>query len=42
MSTNIPGGGTCGAKWVQCGGQGWTGSTCCRSGSTCKLQNDCE
>lgn len=32
----------CGAIWTQCGGQGWTGPTCCQSGSTCKFSNDCE
>lgn len=30
------GGANCAAKWGQCGGQGWTGPTCCQSGSTCK------
>ncbi|PPQ74713.1 hypothetical protein CVT24_003929 [Panaeolus cyanescens] len=30
---------TCSAKWGQCGGQGWTGPTCCQSGSTCQAQN---
>ncbi|KFZ04060.1 hypothetical protein V502_10442 [Pseudogymnoascus sp. VKM F-4520 (FW-2644)] len=30
----------CGAIWTQCGGQGWTGVTCCQSGSTCKFSND--
>ncbi|KAK3669401.1 hypothetical protein LTR78_010706 [Recurvomyces mirabilis] len=25
--------GTCAAKYAQCGGQGWTGATCCVSGS---------
>lgn len=28
--------GTCGAQYSQCGGIGWTGATCCVSGSTCK------
>jgi len=28
------------AKWQQCGGQGWSGSTCCESGSTCSAIND--
>ncbi|KAJ3030138.1 hypothetical protein HDV00_009092 [Rhizophlyctis rosea] len=28
--------GTCAAKYQQCGGQGFTGPTCCESGSTCK------
>ncbi|KAG8972358.1 hypothetical protein FRB90_010234, partial [Tulasnella sp. 427] len=31
--------GTCSAKWGQCGGQGWTGATCCVSGSTCTYSN---
>nr|AWM99276.1 lytic polysaccharide monooxygenase 9 [Rhizophlyctis rosea] len=25
----------CAQKYAQCGGQGWTGATCCVSGSTC-------
>jgi len=29
----------CAAKWGQCGGQGWTGATCCASGSTCQASN---
>ncbi|KAF9052082.1 putative acetylxylan esterase precursor [Panaeolus papilionaceus] len=34
------GGGTnCAAKYGQCGGQGWTGPTCCQSGSTCQAAN---
>ncbi|KAK2811112.1 Endo-1,4-beta-xylanase 2 [Emmonsiellopsis sp. PD_5] len=33
------GGSGCAAKWAQCGGQGWTGATCCVSGSTCKATN---
>ncbi|KFZ20203.1 hypothetical protein V502_03269, partial [Pseudogymnoascus sp. VKM F-4520 (FW-2644)] len=35
-STDVP----CGAQWSQCGGQGWTGTTCCQSGNTCKYSND--
>ncbi|KAJ3034114.1 hypothetical protein HDV00_005435 [Rhizophlyctis rosea] len=31
--------GNCSAKYGQCGGQGFTGPTCCQSGSTCKAQN---
>ncbi|KAG9048577.1 hypothetical protein FS837_012518 [Tulasnella sp. UAMH 9824] len=31
--------GTCSAKWGQCGGQGWSGPTCCQSGSTCTYSN---
>jgi len=34
-----PTGGTCAAIYGQCGGQGWNGSTCCQSGSTCKFSN---
>ncbi|KAJ3044610.1 hypothetical protein HDV00_001536 [Rhizophlyctis rosea] len=29
----------CAAKYGQCGGQGFTGPTCCQSGSTCKSSN---
>ncbi|KAJ3028636.1 hypothetical protein HDV00_010112 [Rhizophlyctis rosea] len=29
----------CAAKYGQCGGQGYTGPTCCQSGSTCKSSN---
>ncbi|KAF6795392.1 glycosyl hydrolase family 11 [Colletotrichum sojae] len=29
----------CAAKWDQCGGSGWSGATCCQSGSTCKSTN---
>ncbi|KAJ7630101.1 glycosyl hydrolases family 11-domain-containing protein [Mycena polygramma] len=32
-------GGACAAHWGQCGGQGWTGATCCASGSTCQAAN---
>ncbi|KAH6914435.1 acetyl xylan esterase [Coprinopsis sp. MPI-PUGE-AT-0042] len=32
--------GNCAAKWGQCGGQGYTGPTCCASGSTCTKSND--
>jgi acetylxylan esterase len=28
----------CAAMWGQCGGQGWTGPTCCSAG-TCKASN---
>ncbi|KAK3319541.1 cutinase-domain-containing protein [Cercophora scortea] len=31
-------GGACSALWGQCGGQGWTGATCCSTG-TCKVSN---
>ncbi|KAJ3034510.1 hypothetical protein HDV00_004975 [Rhizophlyctis rosea] len=33
------GGGNCAAKYGQCGGQGFSGPTCCQSGSTCKVSN---
>jgi hypothetical protein len=36
-STPQPG---CAAQWAQCGGSGWTGPTCCVSGTTCKYSND--
>ncbi|KAK4149508.1 glycoside hydrolase [Chaetomidium leptoderma] len=29
----------CGAVWSQCGGNGFSGPTCCQSGSTCVEQN---
>ncbi|KAJ3040995.1 hypothetical protein HDV00_010067 [Rhizophlyctis rosea] len=29
----------CAAKYGQCGGQGFTGPTCCQGGSTCKVSN---
>ncbi|KAJ7454965.1 glycosyl hydrolases family 11-domain-containing protein, partial [Mycena galericulata] len=32
-------GGTCAAEWAQCGGIGWTGATCCASGTTCQASN---
>jgi len=38
-TTNNPPG-NCAAKWGQCGGNGWTGPTCCQSGSTCTKSND--
>jgi endo-1,4-beta-xylanase len=28
--------------WQQCGGQDWTGSGTCDSGTTCVKQNDCK
>ncbi|KAK4665273.1 putative exoglucanase gh6d [Podospora pseudopauciseta] len=31
-------GGNCAARWAQCGGQGWTGPTCCAQG-TCQASN---
>ncbi|KAI3392787.1 hypothetical protein diail_5178 [Diaporthe ilicicola] len=33
------GGSNCAAKYAQCGGSGWTGATCCASGSTCSATN---
>lgn len=30
------------ARYGQCGGQSYTGSTSCADGSTCTVQNDCE
>ncbi|KAF9869865.1 hypothetical protein CkaCkLH20_12664 [Colletotrichum karsti] len=30
---------SCGAAWSQCGGTGWTGPTCCASGSSCVVNN---
>jgi hypothetical protein len=30
----------CAPKYGQCGGNGWTGATCCQSGSTCRYSND--
>ena len=41
-ATPQPTGGACVAKYAQCGGSGWTGSTACCSGSTCKVTNECE
>ncbi|KAJ9133878.1 Endo-1,4-beta-xylanase [Pleurostoma richardsiae] len=38
-TSTSPGSGACSAKWGQCGGQGWTGATCCESGSTCTASN---
>merc|ERR1712039_67179 len=35
MPTTTPNSGTCAEAWQQCGGPGWTGSTCCASGFTC-------
>ncbi|KAH0431025.1 hypothetical protein CcaCcLH18_07439 [Colletotrichum camelliae] len=31
---------SCGAAWTQCGGNGWTGATCCASGSNCVVTNE--
>jgi hypothetical protein len=30
---------SCSALYYQCGGQGWTGATCCATGSTCTVAN---
>ncbi|KAJ2902252.1 putative glycosyl hydrolase family 11 [Zalerion maritima] len=41
-STSTPSGGSggsCSAMWGQCGGQGWSGATCCSEG-TCNYLND--
>lgn len=38
-SASSGGGANCAAKYAQCGGQGWTGATCCQSGSTCSATN---
>ncbi|KAH6913348.1 family 62 glycosyl hydrolase [Coprinopsis sp. MPI-PUGE-AT-0042] len=39
-TTTQPPSGNCAAKWAQCGGQGYSGPTCCQSGSTCTKSND--
>ncbi|KAI0814722.1 1, 4-beta cellobiohydrolase [Xylaria sp. FL0064] len=31
---------SCAAQWGQCGGIGWSGATCCASGSSCVAVND--
>lgn len=31
---------SCAQQWAQCGGNGWSGATCCTSGNTCSKQND--
>ncbi|KAI0428674.1 1, 4-beta cellobiohydrolase [Xylaria sp. FL1042] len=31
---------SCAAQWGQCGGIGWSGATCCASGSSCVVVND--
>lgn len=38
-TTSQSSGGNCSGQWGQCGGLGWTGATCCSSG-TCKFSND--
>ena len=37
-TTTSSGGAGCSAEWGQCGGEGWTGPTCCSTGS-CKYSN---
>ena len=34
--TAVPG---CSPQWAQCGGQGWSGPTCCQPGNSCVYQN---
>ena len=38
-TTSSGGSGTCSSLYGQCGGNGWTGPTCCTQG-TCKYSND--
>lgn len=33
------GGAACSGSWGQCGGNGWTGATCCQSGWSCVFNN---
>merc|ERR1712186_132042 len=37
-TTSSESSGACAEEWGQCGGQDWTGSTCCASGLTCMKQ----
>jgi len=39
-TTSSPNNPNCATKYAQCGGQGWSGSTCCQSGSTCSFSNE--
>ncbi|KAJ7615858.1 glycoside hydrolase family 62 protein [Roridomyces roridus] len=39
-TTAVGGGATCATQWSQCGGQGFTGSTCCQSSFTCTYSNE--
>merc|ERR1712060_874914 len=32
--------GTCAGPWEQCGGNGWTGTTCCASGYFCNALSE--
>jgi len=38
-TTSSSSSGSCAAHWGQCGGIGWTGATCCASGTTCQSSN---
>jgi hypothetical protein len=38
-TTIPPIGGACPAHYGQCGGQGWSGATCCQSGLACQVVN---
>ncbi|KAJ3032444.1 hypothetical protein HDV00_007519 [Rhizophlyctis rosea] len=38
-TTTASSSGNCAQKYGQCGGQGWSGATCCSGGSTCKVSN---
>ncbi|KAG8825177.1 hypothetical protein FRB91_010784 [Serendipita sp. 411] len=38
-SSSVNTGGICAVKYGQCGGQGFTGPTCCESGSTCNYSS---
>lgn len=38
-TSSSPSSSICSAKFAQCGGQGWTGPTCCQTGSTCQVLN---
>merc|ERR1712032_156730 len=33
-------GGSCGDTWSQCGGNGWSGATCCTTGNTCRRNHE--
>lgn len=35
-------GSNCSPHWSQCGGTGWSGPTCCVSGTTCTYSNPCK
>ncbi|KAJ3039840.1 hypothetical protein HDV00_011749 [Rhizophlyctis rosea] len=39
QTTTTASSGNCAAKYGQCGGQGFSGPTCCQSGSTCRVSN---